>query len=148
MDQTVNNEKVHHSSTLARLLKLILTTSPWMFIASIITIILSAGANVIGTLFIERLINNYIAPLVKQVQHGQSPNYGPLAYAIWVMLGIYAIGFISNYLFTMLMAIWPKRFNSGYVTICLPTWRICQLLILTKMITAISCHVTPTISIL
>ncbi len=109
MDQTVNNEKVHHSSTLARLLKLILTTSPWMFIASIITIILSAGANVIGTLFIERLINNYIAPLVKQVQHGQSPNYGPLAYAILVMLGIYAIGFISNYLFTMLMAILAQK---------------------------------------
>ena len=110
MDQTNTNQiKGHRSQTLKRLLKLVLTTSPWMFIVSIISIILAAGSNVIGTLFIERLINNYITPLVKQVQHHQAPNYGPLAYAIAVMFGIYAIGFIANYLFNMLMGVLAQK---------------------------------------
>lgn len=112
MDQAINQKdkmKGNRSQTLARLLKLVLTTSPWMLIVSTITIILAAASNVIGTLFIERLINNYIVPLVKQVQHGQTPNYGPLEYAIVVMLGIYTIGFISNYLFTMLMSVLAQK---------------------------------------
>lgn len=108
MDNT-NQIKGHRSQTLKRLLKLVLTTSPWMFIISIISIILAAGSNVIGTLFIEKLINNYITPLVKQVQHHQTPNYGPLAYAIAVMFGIYAIGFIANYLFNMLMGVLAQK---------------------------------------
>ena len=111
MDQTIskNEMKGHRSKTLARLLKLVVTTSPWMFFTALVTIILAAGANVIGTLFIERLINDYITPLLKEVQQGQAPNYGPLAYAIAVMFGIYAIGFISNYLFTVLMAILGQK---------------------------------------
>lgn len=110
MDQAINqNIKSKHSATLARLLKLVLTTSPWMLIVSVITIVFSAASTVIGTLFIERLINNYINPLVKQVQSGQTPNYGPLEIAIAVMFGIYAIGFISNYLFTVLMAILAQK---------------------------------------
>lgn len=108
MDKT--KEKAGNQlKTLARLLKLILTTSPWMFIFSMITIVLAALSNVIGTLFIERLINNYIEPLVKQVQHGQVPNYTPLIEAIAVMFGIYAIGFVSNYLFTMLMGVLGQK---------------------------------------
>ncbi len=111
MDRAAENTamKGHRSETLGRLLKLILTTSPWMFIVSFITIVLAAASNVIGTLFIERLINNYIEPLVKEVQHGQAPNYGPLAYAIAVMFGIYAIGFVSNYLFNMLMGVLAQK---------------------------------------
>lgn len=111
MDQATNkiDMKGHRSKTLGRLLKLVLTTSPWMFIVSTITIILASASNVIGTLFIERLINDYIMPLLKQVQHHQTPNYGPLAYAIAVMFGIYAIGFISNYLFNMLMGVLAQK---------------------------------------
>lgn len=110
MDQTANNQvKGHRSQTLKRLLKLVLTTSPWMFIVSLISIVLAAASNVIGTLFIERLINDYITPLVKQVQHHQTPNFGPLAEAIAVMFGIYAIGFIANYLFNMLMGVLAQK---------------------------------------
>ncbi len=106
---TKNSMKGHRSETLGRLLKLIANTSPWMLIVSLVTIVLSALANVIGTLFIERLINNYIEPLVREVQQHQAPNYGPLAYAIAVMFGIYAIGFVSNYLFTMLMGVLSQK---------------------------------------
>ncbi|WP_278340598.1 ABC transporter ATP-binding protein, partial [Lactobacillus acetotolerans] len=37
------------------------------------------------------------------------PNYGPLLTAIEVMFGIYAIGFISNYFFTMLMGVLAQK---------------------------------------
>lgn len=109
MDKTVENKKAdikgQRSTTLYRLLKLVANTSPWMLTLSIIAIILAAGANVIGSLFIERLINVYIIPLTKQAH----PNFGPLWQAITVMFGVYAIGFISNYLFTVLMAILAQK---------------------------------------
>lgn len=93
------------SKTLWRLLKLIANTSPLMLIASTVAIVLTAAANVLGSLFIERLINDYIIPLTKESQ----PNFGPLLHAIAIMFGCYAIGFISNYLFAMLMAVLAQK---------------------------------------
>ena len=90
---------------LGRLLKLVLTTSPWMLVVSIITIILAAASAVIGSLCIERLIDTYVTPLL----HEKVPNYGPLLNAILVMFGIYAIGFLSNYLFSMLMGVLAQK---------------------------------------
>ena len=105
MDKAVENKNSQNtgkrSTILWRLLKLVASTSPWMLIASTIAIILTAAANVLGSLFIERLINVYIIPLTKEAQ----PNFGPLLHAIAVMFGCYAIGFISNYLFAVLMAV-------------------------------------------
>ena len=95
----------HRMKTLGRLLRLIVKTSPWMLTVSMIMIVLAAASNVIGWLFIERLINNYIMPLTKE----KVPNYGPLEIAIAVMFGIYAIGFLSNYLFNMLMGVLAQK---------------------------------------
>lgn len=95
----------HRMKTLGRLLRLIVKTSPWMLTVSMIMIVLAAASNVIGSLFIERLINNYIMPLTKEKVH----NYGPLEIAIAVMFGIYAIGFLSNYLFNMLMGVLAQK---------------------------------------
>ena len=97
--------KGNRIKVLGRLLKLVLTTSPWMLVVSIITIILAAASAVIGSLFIERLIDTYITPLL----HEKVPNYGPLLNAILVMFGIYAIGFLSNYLFSMLMGVLAQK---------------------------------------
>lgn len=95
----------HRMKTLGRLLRLVVKTSPWMLTVSMIMIVLAAASNVIGSLFIERLINNYIMPLTKE----KVPNYGPLEIAIAVMFGIYAIGFLSNYLFNMLMGVLAQK---------------------------------------
>lgn len=97
--------KGNRIKVLGRLLKLVLTTSPWMLVVSIITIILAAVSAVIGSLFIERLIDTYVTPLL----HEKVPNYGPLLNAILVMFGIYAIGFLSNYLFSMLMGVLAQK---------------------------------------
>lgn len=105
MEKSKNQTKGSRTKILLRLLKLVNSTSPWMLIVSMITIVLAAANNVIGSLFIERLINNYIVPLTKE----KVPNYGPLATAIAVMFGIYAIGFLSNYLFNMLMGVLAQK---------------------------------------
>lgn len=97
--------KGNRIKVLGRLLKLVLTTSPWMLVVSIITIILAAASAVIGSLFIEQLIDTYVTPLL----HEKVPNYGPLLNAILVMFGIYAIGFLSNYLFSMLMGVLAQK---------------------------------------
>ena len=109
LDKAVENNKTKSTAkrtkTLGRLLKLVASTSPWMLITSSVAIILTAAANVLGSLFIERLINDYIIPLTKEAQ----PNFGPLLHAIAVMFGCYAIGFISNYLFAVLMAVLAQK---------------------------------------
>lgn len=105
MDQAKQQTKGNRLKVLGRLLKVVLTTSPWMLIVSVITIILAAGSAVIGSLFIERLIDTYVTPLL----HEKVPNYGTLLNAILVMFGIYAIGFISNYLFSMLMGVLAQK---------------------------------------
>ncbi len=109
MDKAIEKKnpsmKGHRTRTLYRLLKLVASTSPWMLITSIIAIVLTAASNVIGSLFIERLINDYIVPLTKQAH----PDFGPLWQAIMVMFGFYAIGFISNYLFAVLMAVLAQK---------------------------------------
>ena len=105
MDQAKQQTKGNRLKVLGRLLKVVLTTSPWMLIVSVITIILAAGSAVIGSLFIERLIDTYVTPLL----HEKVPNYGPLRNAILVMFGIYAFGFISKYLFSMLMGVLAQK---------------------------------------
>lgn len=105
MEKSKNQTKGSRTKILLRLLKLVNSTSSWMLIVSMITIVLAAASNVIGSLFIERLINNYIVPLTKE----KVPNYVPLATAIAVMFGIYAIGFLSNYLFNMLMGVLAQK---------------------------------------
>ena len=66
MEKSKNQTKGSRTKILLRLLKLVNSTSPWMLIVSMITIVLAAASNVIGSLFIERLINNYIVPLTKE----------------------------------------------------------------------------------
>lgn len=105
MTEVQKKPKLKHAKTLGRLLKLILRTSPSMFVISMISIVLSAGATVYGSLFIERLIDQYITPLTKQ----SNPDFTPLLTAILVMGGIFAIGALANYLFTVLMAVLAQK---------------------------------------
>src|SRR5699024_6842732 len=89
MEKSKNQTKGSRTKILWSLLNVVNSTSACILIVFMITIVLAADSNVIGLLFIERLINNYIVPLTKE----KVPNYGTLATAIAIMFGIYAIGF-------------------------------------------------------
>lgn len=92
-------------NTLKRLLKLIFKTQPvWLFIAGV-SIIISALATVIGSLFLKTLIDKYITPLI----HQATPNFNPLIRVLLMMVGIYVIGTIATFIYTQIMAILAQR---------------------------------------
>lgn len=91
--------------TLTRLLKYVYRVSPAALIVSLVSVIISAAASVVGSLFIEQVIDRYITPMLKQ----NSPDFGPLAHAVLLMAGIYAIGLVANYLFTLLMMVLSQQ---------------------------------------
>ncbi|MDK8262043.1 ABC transporter ATP-binding protein [Lactobacillus delbrueckii] len=91
--------------TLTRLLKYVYRVSPAALIVSLVSVIISAAASVVGSLFIEQVIDRYITPMLKQ----KSPDFGPLAHAVLLMAGVYAIGLVANYLFTLLMMVLSQQ---------------------------------------
>ncbi|MBT8915030.1 ABC transporter ATP-binding protein [Lactobacillus delbrueckii subsp. bulgaricus] len=91
--------------TLTRLLKYVYRVSPAALIVSLVSVIISAAASVVGSLFIEQVVDRYITPMLKQ----KSPDFGPLAHAVLLMAGVYAIGLVANYLFTLLMMVLSQQ---------------------------------------
>ena len=68
-------------------------------IAVAVLIFVSVLMNVQGTLFLQRLIDDYITPMLG----AQSPDFGPLARAILKMACLYAAGIAASYLYNLLM---------------------------------------------
>ena len=64
-----------------------------------ILIFVSVLANVQGTMFIQRLIDDYIAPMLV----ADVPDYHPLAMAILRVAGFYAIGVAASYSYNRVM---------------------------------------------
>lgn len=62
-------------------------------------ILLSVAANIQGTLFIQRLIDDYIVPLV----NAKEKDYTPLLGAISRVAVFYVIGIVSTYTFNKIM---------------------------------------------
>ena len=70
-----------------------------LLVIAIISIIISAIAGVVGSMFIEKLIDDYITPLIGV----ENPVYTSLFKALSVMALIYLIGIIANYLCNRVM---------------------------------------------
>ena len=71
----------------------------WRLIVVFISIIVSAAANAIGISFSQRLIDDYIVPLLGKT----NPNFAPLAKAIGFMAMIYLSGAILTYVYNRTM---------------------------------------------
>ena len=70
------------------------------FFIVIILVIVTSLVGVASSLFIERLIDDYISPML-----GESvPNFTPLIKAICVMICIYLTGVISSYVYQRMMS--------------------------------------------
>ena len=68
-------------------------------VAVAVLIFVSVLMNVQGTLFIQRLIDDYITPMLGS----ESPDFTALAYAILRVGCFYAIGIVAAYLYNLLM---------------------------------------------
>lgn len=69
------------------------------FLFVILFVLLSTAANTLGSLFIQRVVDDYISPLLSQ----SNPVYTGLLKVILIMAVIYLIGVISALLFNRLM---------------------------------------------
>lgn len=87
--------------TLSRLLKYVFGKYKLLFFIVVLCIIVSSITNVIGTLFLRSLIDDYITPLLNTT----SPNFIPLIRAIVTIGCVYYIGVISTYVYNRIMII-------------------------------------------
>ena len=85
--------------TLARLLRYFKGGYAVQFTVVLICILLSAVANVAGSMFLRVLIDDYIAPLLLQV----SPVFTGLIHAISLMALVYLVGILSTFLYNRIM---------------------------------------------
>ena len=92
-------KKTKKSKTIFRLLKYVFTTYKFQFFIVFVAIIISALANVMGIQFIQRLIDDYIVPLIGN----QNPDFSSLLGAILSMGIIYLIGVLATYIYNRLM---------------------------------------------
>ena len=84
---------------LKRIFAYVLKNYKLQLIAVFVFIIISVLANVQGTLFIQTLIDDYIAPLTKS----DNPDFTPLAMAIFRVAGFYLIGAACTYAYNRIM---------------------------------------------
>lgn len=85
--------------TVKRLLSYITGRYRYQFIFVIVCIIISSLVGVAGSMFLEVLIDDYIAPLLLQAK----PVFSGLVKAILTMAGIYLIGIIVTYSYNWVM---------------------------------------------
>ena len=100
--QTVSSKQAMKSMTngsMKRLMSMVFKKYWLHIIFVIIGILGSAIATVNGTLFMQKLIDDYIMPLMGS----SNPNYGPLFAAILKIAGIYLIGIVCAYMYNIIM---------------------------------------------
>ena len=88
------------SKTLKRLLSYI-SKYRIQFIFVLVSILLSAVASVVSTLFLKTLIDDYITPLLLEA----IPDFSGLARLILIMAGIYLIGVIATLFYNRVMVV-------------------------------------------
>ena len=86
--------------TLKRILKYITKKYKIQFVIVLICIIINSLVNVAGSLFLKKLIDNYIIPLLDI----DNPVFTGLLQAIGIMSFIYIMGIIAGYLYNRIMA--------------------------------------------
>lgn len=85
--------------TAKRLLSYISKGHKFTFSLVLICILISALANVAGSLFLKRLIDEYITPLLGVT----NPVFTSMYRAIAMMAGIYMVGVVATYVYNILM---------------------------------------------
>ncbi|MDR2867536.1 MAG: ABC transporter ATP-binding protein/permease [Acholeplasmatales bacterium] len=88
-------------SVAGRLFRFIFKKYPLIIFLVFLCILASAAAGVLGSYFIKIIIDDYISPLINQV----NPNFGGLVQAILIMGLIYLLGVVATFIYNRLMVI-------------------------------------------
>ena len=96
----MTNKKKNLMKTFKRLMKYIVDGYLFQGIIVVICILISSLASVISTLFIKRLIDDYIVPLLKEKGNADFSN---LFHTLCIMAVIFLIGVIATYAYNRIM---------------------------------------------
>ena len=94
-----NKKKVSRKHTAGRLLGYVFKGYKLRFFVVTICILVSAIVTVVGSLFIQKLIDDFITPLSKS----PNPDFSGLLKAVGIMAIIYASGVLSTFLYNRMM---------------------------------------------
>ncbi|WP_442863060.1 ABC transporter ATP-binding protein [Blautia sp.] len=70
-----------------------------LFAVVVVCIVATALATLSGTLFMQKLIDDYIIPMTKM----SDPDFGPLKKALLTLIGIYAVGVLCAFAYNRIM---------------------------------------------
>ena len=85
--------------TLKRIFAEVMSRYKFHCIAVVICLMASAVANVYGTMFLQRLIDDYITPMLGQA----NPDFGPMGKAVLGVAAVYILGALCSWLYNYLM---------------------------------------------
>ena len=88
-------------NTLKRLAGYIFKEHKLRFFFVVLFIVISSATSVASSLFLERLVDNYIEPMLEM----ENPVFTGLLHALLTMVAIYAIGITANYLYNRIMIV-------------------------------------------
>lgn len=91
--------KTRKRSTFGRLLSYIVKNSKWLFAVVCVAVLLSTAAGVLGSMFTQTVIDDYIVPLLANA----NPSFSGLLRAVLGMACIYAVGVVCTILYNRLM---------------------------------------------
>ncbi len=91
--------------TLKRILGFVFKKYKFQFCIVLVAIVISSIVQVIGTLFMKQLIDDYITPMVK----GEIQTFEPLMNVLLTLACIYLIGVACTYLYNILMMYISQR---------------------------------------
>lgn len=92
-------ERRYTSATIKRLLNYIISHARIVFIVACICVLVSTAANVIGSMFIQVLVDDFIEPLLLE----KNPVFKELANMLLLLAGIYLIGVMCTLAYNRLM---------------------------------------------
>ncbi len=88
---------------LGRVLGYMMRRYKYRFILVLVCIIAAAVSTLIGTLFMQSLIDDYIDPMLKTVLAGGTADFAPLAAALLRIAAVYAVGVVSSFTYNRIM---------------------------------------------
>lgn len=86
-------------ATVKRLFEYIAKRRKGLFITACICTVISALANVFGSMFLQVLVDQYISPMLLE----SNPVFGPLLHAVLIMAFIYLMGVIATFIYSRIM---------------------------------------------
>lgn len=92
----IKKEKKKGSGIMSRVMAYYFKLYPGLTTATLVLLLISAGANIVGTIFMGRIIDDHIVPMI----NAGSTDYSGLLVTLMIMLGAYTLGVIATFFYT------------------------------------------------